>query len=122
MGRREIQSGFLMPACRKSESRRAKLGALSEFAPPARHSRHHSTGQNENVMTFTDDDLKRLKFFCINGRMIDKVPPQLVYDIEGIIARLEAAEKCLHHVEFYWPKGEAKLESDLVAWRKAAGK
>lgn len=61
-------------------------------------------------MTFTDDDLKRLK---------ERNPLQMKgAEILYLLARLEAAEKCLEAAN-----QEGGIDSNLFkAWHKAAGK
>ena len=67
-------------------------------------------------MTFTDDDLKRLK----NGRYFDMDKEVLPNDkLESLLARLEAAEKVCELLngpvhESFWQV--------MTEWRKAAGK
>jgi hypothetical protein len=62
-------------------------------------------------MPFTDDELKRLKE-CIDMTPAD--PGMFVKNIEALIARLEAAERCARACNC--------LSSARDAWRKAAGK
>lgn len=78
-------------------------------------------------MTFTDDDLKRLKYHMEKHRNL-VIPltsdgPSVL--IASIIARLEAAEKVCRenqkrHMVIDIPG--CKLCTALEAWRKAAGK
>lgn len=62
--------------------------------------------------TFTDEDLKRLRESSYRAIEDGKIP--------GLIARLEAAEKCIHPV----PTCHAGCVccDNREAWRKAAGK
>lgn len=73
-------------------------------------------------MTFTDEDLKRLKERCESDDLIGIFD----YELPALLARLEAAEKivifdCLHD-----PKAKCgctkELNQLIQAWRKAAGK
>ena len=79
-------------------------------------------------MTFTDDDLERLKE-ALNGN------PERVKDFEpgwclAIIARLEAAECVIGslckvvdlQLENEWRKHISEITENYYKWRKAAGK
>lgn len=72
-------------------------------------------------MTFTDDDLKRLKEDC--ERNIKAIPlRRWSYQADSILAllaRLEAAEFALH---YYLTETSIKEPERVKAWRKAAGK
>lgn len=74
-------------------------------------------------MTFTDDDLKRLKnrniYRCPCGNILCPEP----FDIKALLARLEAAEKvCEEHLIFRKQINYSVMGGTLEAWRKAAGK
>jgi hypothetical protein len=77
-------------------------------------------------MSFTDDDLKRLKRYVKNG----SVECISFEDVEALLARLEAAEAvCKASSEVVRPRErigdaprELKILNALEAWRKAAGK
>jgi hypothetical protein len=64
-------------------------------------------------MTFTDDDLRRLKVMTIEQ-------PEVVdlwsLKLEALLARLEAAEAVIAQHDLY------ETEAEMEAWRKAAGK
>ena len=70
-------------------------------------------------MSFTDDDLKRLKeeiedgFYGSNRDRLN-----------ALLARLEAAEKLisLRGVRIQMERNDRKIETAAWAWRKAAGK
>ena len=70
-------------------------------------------------MTFTDDDLKRLKGYRPNdgeeGLWIN------FEDFEALLARLGAAEKALKHRKA-WPYDYKGNRERFEAWRKTAGK
>ncbi len=69
-------------------------------------------------MTFTDDDLKRLKEI-IQARGFDWE----IYNVRALLARLETAERVCERVELSQNTGEAFIyEGLIVAWREAAGK
>ena len=72
-------------------------------------------------VTFTDNDVKILKAWTgnVDALAFDALPQG---KLKALLSRLEAAERVCEHIEFYWPKGEANLERDLLLWRKAAGK
>lgn len=72
---------------------------------------------NDKLSTFTDDDLKRLKEYLDSpGRKY--WGPGLSGDTtEALLARLEAAEKCLEP-----SAGDIVPAQRYEAWRKAAGK
>lgn len=69
-----------------------------------------------NVMTFTDDDLKRLKEFGENEFLVESEYQEIHQLLPALLTRLEAAEKFL--------EGYSDLKDDQTyeAWRKAAGK
>jgi cobyric acid synthase len=72
-------------------------------------------------MTFTDDDLRKLRGVLkqLNGFEIHG--GFTVKEFESLLARLEAAEKCLPFLGTY--QHDSAEAMDLVeAWRKAAGK
>lgn len=66
-------------------------------------------------MTFTDDELARSK-----GSLVNAGPKEISRDkLESLLARLEAAEKCI--------EAEGNIQRKFFfeareAWRKAAGK
>jgi hypothetical protein len=76
-------------------------------------------------MTFTDDDLKRLKEFKDKHQYFNfptAWDANEQYDlINALLARLEAAEKVLIHVEKYFNPSDYGNRL-LNKWRKAAGK
>jgi len=76
---------------------------------------------NNSPTLFTDDKLEKDYFSDEEIAFASKTFPRKDR-IHALLARLAAAEKVCGYVEFYWPKGEAKLEADLLKWRKAAGK
>lgn len=65
-------------------------------------------------MTFTDDDLKRLK----SQLALEISPDEDVLinngEVDALLARLEAAERCINPANCY--------AVDYEAWRKASGK
>ena len=61
-------------------------------------------------MTFTDDDLKWIKSELAANRRMEWPMP----DCEALLARLEAAERCLDN--------GANDNLLIKAWRKAAGR
>ena len=66
-------------------------------------------------MTFTDEDLQLFKSGGDSkGPFLDHM-----YKLPALIARLEAAENCLHHVVSDKPRGDCTCLDD---WRRAAGK
>ena len=66
-------------------------------------------------MTFTDDDLKRLKEMVLNCEAFYGMnQPPIPLRLSTLLARLEAAEKALDH--------NVPTDPDYIAWRKAAGK
>lgn len=69
-------------------------------------------------MTFTDDDLKRLKrTLCgMNDNYCTCLPP--CKDTEALLARLEAAEALISDT----PQYEPEIEKLRQAWRKVAGR
>ena len=75
-------------------------------------------------MTFTDDDLKRLKK-NVEGQFSVTVHKPTWDEIEALLARLEAAEKVLERFEKTHNKDHGSGCSVcflMEAWRKAAGK
>lgn len=79
-------------------------------------------------MKFTDDDLKRLKEYVNYPRGIGTgcLDPTCVFtavDIGHLLARLEAAERCLMPSTDYCVVCHCEdCEPNKEAWRKAAGK
>ena len=70
-------------------------------------------------MTFTDDDLKRLKSGAYDPRLI-----QTVEQVQALLARLEAAEE-LNFRMWAYHRGQGDdvdFEQALKSWRKLAGK
>lgn len=63
-------------------------------------------------MSFTDDELKRLK---------EDLVPYFPHKLEALIARLEAAEKAMNHFCSETVLNEC-CHPYLTAWRKEAGK
>lgn len=82
-------------------------------------------------MTFTDDDLKRLKEDNMAGEGT-KHPWIITFNLEALLARLEAAETLCALTEFHYgdirkygnPESgqDAELTDAVEVWRKAAGK
>ena len=84
-------------------------------------------------MTFTDDDLKRLKE-CLASKKVpylvchqDEYGEDNEIDAGALIARLEAAEECAQWLATEPTKGISVLilemrNKGLNVWRKAAGK
>jgi hypothetical protein len=72
-------------------------------------------------VTFTDDDLKRLKDH-FNGmpHYIDIPASQEPVNLSALLARLEAAERFTKHVIDLTPDYSGCIR--YKAWRKAAGK
>lgn len=81
-------------------------------------------------MSFTDDDLKRLK---ADIAYTDETREQMVINwtrlemIKALLARLEAAEEAIHEMEYCTSAGWNTTTRGLIwdaikAWRKAAGK
>lgn len=75
-------------------------------------------------MTFTDDDLKRLKGRCNSARALDsEVDTVLIVEIEALIARLEAAEKVINVLEDTDDLTDwSELNPAMEDWRKVAGR
>lgn len=79
-------------------------------------------------MTFTDDDLKRLKesLYCDHDGPSGCLHP--IYgppEIETLLDRLEAAEAVCQQTEIYVTENTPKMfrtKELLKAWHKAAGK
>jgi hypothetical protein len=74
-------------------------------------------------MTFTDDDLKRLKDSIMrDGTQVHDMRNLLL----PLLARLEAAEKCIRTGHTENIHGQCMLDCKLCrnqeAWRKAAGR
>lgn len=70
-----------------------------------------------STMTFSDDDLKRLKHILIEDKKLGTLDQGVFIDeLLALLARLEAAERFL--------EGYSDLKDDPTyeAWRKAAGK
>jgi hypothetical protein len=63
-------------------------------------------------MTFTDDDLKRLK---ANGKLFDV---RWCWTMDALLSRLEAAENCIPYHECH---NYLSTCPHLEAWQKAAG-
>ncbi len=71
-------------------------------------------------MSFTDDDLKRLKEECVQGNVWDT-------DILALIARLEKAEACIPvlisaHKQICDELGEQYEDCEqIIKWRESKG-
>ncbi len=71
-------------------------------------------------MTFTDDDLKRLKLrlsadYFVRNKFVD------AQEMEALLARLEAAEQYIDAIEINgFNDPETRIKENL--WHKAAGK
>lgn len=82
-------------------------------------------------MPFTDDDLKRLKSEIPDDDSCHQICIKCGYDIESLLARLEAAEAVIHWQDQYDQTFDvqeevsytplAMLESSKIEWRKAKG-
>ena len=74
-------------------------------------------------MAFTDEDLKRMKEEIVIGGVVWKVPT-----IKALLARLEAAERCIPvliqaHKQICAELGYQYEDcGPLITWRKAAGR
>lgn len=69
-------------------------------------------------MTFTTDDLKRLKEWCLTKAAPTDWTEQDSKGILSLIARLEAAEKFCRWLEF----DDNDISRELIkAWRKSKG-
>jgi hypothetical protein len=79
-------------------------------------------------LTFTDDDLKRLKEYVekLRGLKVSTMATVDTSKLIPLIARLEAAEKCAWWADYgatYIPVGNLDdCNQALENWRKAAGK
>lgn len=87
-------------------------------------------------MTFTDEDLKRLKEYANNELLLESEFQEIHLLLPALIARLEAAEKCANelpdyiegahdeycHNETPRPCPHEEDRSLIEAWRKVAGK
>jgi len=75
-------------------------------------------------VTFTDDDLKRLKKLVESSCIYDADGVQIDTDFEALLARLEAGDYIAQVLERQERKGY--LHSDLIepldAWRIASGR
>lgn len=69
-------------------------------------------------MTFTDDDLKRLRGELQDKRLLDDAPDE---ELEGLINRLEAAEQIIKIIDQEWSNW-VSLNEALSEWRKACGR
>lgn len=65
-------------------------------------------------MTFTDEDIKRLKERLADGCILTDTD----VDLPALVARLEAAEKLIDQHKLTWPEQIEWYEK----WKKAAGK
>ncbi len=106
--------------CHKDQYAREAMRRISELASSLRGDWEmirvcYSDGRpstwveqkEDNKMTFTDDDLKRLKkTWCGMNIPMDKM--------QALLARLESAEKCVDACGCFTPEYEV--------WRKACGK
>lgn len=80
-------------------------------------------------MTFTDDDLKRLKELATlaesSGWSMDEETDFNHFFYEhfyAVLARLEAAEKFAENAWEWMDSGDDKIVKQYEVWRKAAGK
>lgn len=77
-------------------------------------------------MTFTDDDLKRLKELIPQSNPLPSGVNNLWYKLGPLFARLEAAEKIVNRMCVHAGPWRGKLDDcfkdDVKVWRKAAGK
>lgn len=79
-------------------------------------------------MSFTDDNLKRLKEFLNEPHTQLITLWQPTFDLKALLARLEAAEIVVGHLEALLDDcpdeqcGDIVGLSHLKAWRKSAGK
>lgn len=75
-------------------------------------------------MTFTDDDLKRLKE-DIDGYEREQFDDwgMSVDEVKRLLARLEAAEELLEECNLVWVRHNSDIAEKLFeAWRKACGR
>lgn len=77
-------------------------------------------------MTFTDDDLKRLKEDVQVFERLEVSPFSSKEAIAALLARLEAAERIVNRMCVHAGPWRGKLDDcfkdDVKAWRKASGK
>ena len=72
-------------------------------------------------MSFTDDDLKRVKE---DGVLLNLYDPSEKFNLDSLLARLEVAERLHKLKHFHEPRGWCDCEQCKASaeWRKAAGK
>ena len=75
-------------------------------------------------MTFTDDDLKRLKQEIGEDIETESIYQMRMPHIIALVSRLEAAEKALNgstHIEVDYPESKCEGCKNMEAWRKSKG-
>jgi len=78
-------------------------------------------------MSFTDDDLKRLKTMVLNCEAFYAMNTEVLpIRLSNLLARLEAAEKCLNHLHLCggwddYPEPDEELDELKREWRKSKG-
>jgi hypothetical protein len=72
------------------------------------------------MSVFSDEQLVRLKKDIVTVERTGDCVHMLVLPMKALVERLEAAEKCIKHLQHICGFGCA--EADFEAWRKMAGK
>lgn len=79
-----------------------------------------NSGPTGGNIQFTDDDLNRVRRTAKDGEILYSPGRVTVVDIQGLIARLEAAEKCVRHSPMCNEHGHG-CDCGFEIWNKTKG-